>query len=190
MVPVNATTYGGYVNVSRQNIDWSQPAIMDLVINDLASAYAQETETAFCRRPGRRGDRGADAAGEPARPRTSPARSGRAVGRCTPASRVPGRTIIAVTGPTCSGLVGPLFPPVNPTNAQGSRVLRRVFGSGPQGTISGISVVVSYGFAAGTMLVANTAAAEVYEDRIGGCRSSSRRSSGCRSRTPATSPTW
>ena len=48
MVPVTASTYGGYVNVSRQNIDWSQPAIMDLVINDLAAVYAQETEKALC----------------------------------------------------------------------------------------------------------------------------------------------
>src|SRR4029077_1537074 len=47
-VPVTPVTYGGYVNVSRQNIDWSQPAIMDLVINDLAAVYAQETEKALC----------------------------------------------------------------------------------------------------------------------------------------------
>ena len=32
----------------RQDIDWSQPAIMDIVINDLAGVYAQETEKALC----------------------------------------------------------------------------------------------------------------------------------------------
>ena len=40
-------TYGGYVNVSRQDIDWTQPAIMDIVINDLAGYYAQVTEAAL-----------------------------------------------------------------------------------------------------------------------------------------------
>ena len=38
-------TYGGYVNVSRQNIDWSVPSIMDIVINDLAAQYAIKTES-------------------------------------------------------------------------------------------------------------------------------------------------
>src|SRR5262245_2101615 len=43
-IPVSAKTVGGYVNVSRQNVDWTQPAIMDLVISDLAAQYAIETE--------------------------------------------------------------------------------------------------------------------------------------------------
>ena len=43
-LPVTAVTMGGYVNVSRQNVDWSQPGIMDLVISDLAGQYAIETE--------------------------------------------------------------------------------------------------------------------------------------------------
>jgi HK97 family phage major capsid protein len=42
----NAVTYGGYVNVSRQNIDFSQPSVMDIIINDLAAQYAIETEQA------------------------------------------------------------------------------------------------------------------------------------------------
>src|SRR5690606_3933164 len=42
----NAVTYGGYVNISRQNIDFSSPQILDLVINDLAAQYAIETEAA------------------------------------------------------------------------------------------------------------------------------------------------
>ncbi|HEY3484790.1 MAG TPA: phage major capsid protein, partial [Ilumatobacteraceae bacterium] len=41
---VNADTYGGYVNVSRQNIDFSSPQIMDLIVNDLAAQYAIATE--------------------------------------------------------------------------------------------------------------------------------------------------
>src|SRR5690606_13186201 len=41
-----AVTYGGYVNVARQVIDFSNPQGMDLVINDLAAQYAIETEAA------------------------------------------------------------------------------------------------------------------------------------------------
>ena len=45
---VTAETYGGYVNVSRQDIDWSTPAIMDIVIHDLAGKYGTVTEAALC----------------------------------------------------------------------------------------------------------------------------------------------
>ena len=37
-------TYGGAVDVSRQDIDWSSPAAWDILIRDLADVYAQETE--------------------------------------------------------------------------------------------------------------------------------------------------
>ena len=37
-------TFGGYVNVSKQNINRSSPAILDMVINDLAQQYGIETE--------------------------------------------------------------------------------------------------------------------------------------------------
>jgi HK97 family phage major capsid protein len=45
---VTANTYGGYVNVSRQDLDWSTPSIMDIVINDLAGKYGVVTEAALC----------------------------------------------------------------------------------------------------------------------------------------------
>src|SRR5918994_2223027 len=42
-----AVTYGGYVNVSQQNIDFSSPASLDVVVNDLAAQYAIQTEAAL-----------------------------------------------------------------------------------------------------------------------------------------------
>jgi HK97 family phage major capsid protein len=166
MVPVTATTYGGYVNVSRQNIDWSQPAVMDLVINDLANVYAQETETAFCAALDAATTAGPALPTGVNTPDQVAAAIWAAVGTVYAGVKGAGRTIVAVS-PDMLGLVGPLFPPVNPTNAQGSGFNAASFGSGAQGSISGLSVVCSYGFDAGTMIVANTAAAEVYEDRIG-----------------------
>jgi len=41
---LGADTFGGYVNVSKQDINRTSPAILDMVINDLAGQYAIETE--------------------------------------------------------------------------------------------------------------------------------------------------
>ena len=166
MVPVTATTYGGYVNVSRQNIDWSQPQIMDLVINDLAGVYAQETEKALCTAID-----GATTAGPviPTGPATPAAVNGAiwtAVGSVYAATKGAGRVIIGCS-PDTLGLLGPAFPPVNPTNAFSSGFSAGDFASGAAGSISGVAVVVSAGFDAGTMIVMSTAAVEFYEDRIG-----------------------
>src|SRR5688572_14873084 len=43
---INALTYGGYVNVSRQTIDWTSPNAFDLIVNALAQQYAITTEAA------------------------------------------------------------------------------------------------------------------------------------------------
>ena len=42
--PLGADTFGGYVNVSKQDINRSSPAILDMIINDLAEQYAIATE--------------------------------------------------------------------------------------------------------------------------------------------------
>lgn len=40
-------TYGGTVDISRQDIDWTSPAAWDILIRDLADVYAIQTETAI-----------------------------------------------------------------------------------------------------------------------------------------------
>src|SRR3954465_3628572 len=42
----SAKTYGGYVNVPRQNIDFPSPSAFDAIVNDLAAQYAIQTEAA------------------------------------------------------------------------------------------------------------------------------------------------
>ena len=39
-------TYGGTVDVSRQDIDWTSPSAWDILVKDLADMYAIQTETA------------------------------------------------------------------------------------------------------------------------------------------------
>jgi hypothetical protein len=38
-------THGGYVDISRQDIDWSSPSAWDILVRDLAQQYALDTES-------------------------------------------------------------------------------------------------------------------------------------------------
>lgn len=42
-LPVEAATYAGHLNISRQDIKWTSPAILDIVYEDFAAIYAIET---------------------------------------------------------------------------------------------------------------------------------------------------
>jgi HK97 family phage major capsid protein len=46
-VPFTKSTYGGTVDISRQDIDWTSPAAWDILVRDLANVYAIQTETAI-----------------------------------------------------------------------------------------------------------------------------------------------
>ena len=166
MVPVTASTYGGYVNVSRQNLDWSQPQIMDLVINDLAAVYAQETEKALCAAVDAATTAGPVIPTGPATPAAVNSAVWAAAGTVYAETKGAGRVIIACS-PDTLGLLGPAFPAVNPTNAISTGFSASDMAQGNVGSISGLPVVVSAGFDAGTMIVLSTAAVEVYEDRVG-----------------------
>jgi hypothetical protein len=45
-VQFTQATYGGTVDISRQDIDWTSPAAWDILIRDLAQVYSVQTETA------------------------------------------------------------------------------------------------------------------------------------------------
>ncbi len=45
-VTFTKATYGGTVDISRQDIDWTSPSAWDVLIQDLANVYAVQTETA------------------------------------------------------------------------------------------------------------------------------------------------
>jgi len=46
-ITVTKSTYGGVVNLSWQDRDWTDPSIMDLLVADLAASYANATDAAF-----------------------------------------------------------------------------------------------------------------------------------------------
>ncbi len=166
-LPVTAVTYGGYVNVSRQDIDWSQPQVMDIVIGDLAGQYALETENAFA------DALMAAATAEPAIPTGAPTPAAitsaiwTAVGNVYGATKGAGRLFIACSPDMLGTIFGPLYAPVNPVDSQSPGFSAANYGQGAIGTVSGIPVIVSAGLNAGSIVVGSTAAAEVYEDRVG-----------------------
>lgn len=45
VVTFTKETHGGYVDISRQDMDWSSPSAWDILVRDLANQYAIETET-------------------------------------------------------------------------------------------------------------------------------------------------
>jgi HK97 family phage major capsid protein len=164
-LPVTAVTYGGYVNVSRQDIDWTQPQVMDIVINDLAGQYAIVTESAAGAAFSAAATAGTDLPATPTSGDVAGALWAAAGAVYTATGGAGG--LIAAAAPDMLSLLGPLFAPVNPQNAQSTGFSAGQFGQGAMGAVSGIQVVVSAGIPAGQILVASSAAAEIYEDRIG-----------------------
>lgn len=162
---ITAPTYGGYVNVSKQDINRTSPQILDMVIGDLASQYAIETEAATCT---------ALLAGATAGTALDATPSGDEVAAAlwaaaaTAYSNVKGggRLIIAVA-PSDLAKFGPIFQPVNPSNSQSTGFSAGSFGSGAMGAISGMAVVMTPGLAGGQALVINTAAVRLFEAKYG-----------------------
>ena len=76
-------------------------------------------------------------------------------------------TAAGVAGPV--GITGPAVVAASTAahNAFSSGFSASDMAQGAVGSISGLPVIVSAGFDAGTMIVMSTAAVEVYEDRIG-----------------------
>jgi HK97 family phage major capsid protein len=165
-LPVTAKTIGGYVNVSRQDIDWTQPQIMDIIIDDLALQYAIASENDAVdgivtgATVGPTLPTGALTAAQVTTAFWT------AAGAVYAAMKGAGQ-LVAVTSPQMLGQLGPVFSPVNPQNAQSMGFWAGQFGQGAAGAIAGIPVFVTAAMADNTILVLSTAAAEVYEDRIG-----------------------
>jgi hypothetical protein len=165
-VPVSPVTYGGYVNVSRQDVDWTSPGIMDIVIGDLAAQYAVQTEHAAANAIVAASVAGPSLGTGANTPDEVAGAFWGAAGAVYNATYGSGR-LVAITGTDMLAQLGPMFPPYNPTNAQSAGFAASGFGTGPAGAIAGIPLYVSAGMPANTIIIMSTAAFEAYEDRIG-----------------------
>jgi len=161
----SAVTYGGYVNVSRQDIDFSSPQIMDIIIEGLANAYALQTETAT----GTALDASAATnVGYGATPTaaTLSAAIWSAAATIYAAVKGQGRLVLAVAADRLAAF-GPLFPPYNVQNGQSAGLLAGNFGSGTAGNVTGVELIMSPGLASGKSFLFSTAAVDVFEQRVG-----------------------
>jgi HK97 family phage major capsid protein len=167
----NAVTYGGYVNVSRQNIDFSSPSMLDAIVNDLAAQYAIQTEAALgaaliatTNTVELSGAAGSATAAQLAEGLWT------AAANIYTATKGQGRVALGVP-PSKLGAWGSVFAPVNPQNAQSTGFNAGDFNSGLVGSISGIPVYVSAGLSSAPAttygIVLSSAAVEVYEQRVG-----------------------
>jgi hypothetical protein len=167
----NAVTYGGYVNVSRQNLDFSSPSMLDAIVNDLAAQYAIQTEAALgaaliasTNTVELSGAAGSATAAQLAEGLWS------AAANIYTATKGQGRVALGVP-PSKLGAWGSVFAPVNPQNAQSTGFNAGDFNSGLVGSISGIPVYVSAGLSSAPAttygIVLSSAAVEVYEQRVG-----------------------
>jgi HK97 family phage major capsid protein len=164
---VTPVTLGGYVNVSRQAIDWSQPQVMDIIIQDLAAQYAILSEATAVQAFYTAGT--AATVSIPGTPTADNVAAAfwAAAGQVYTATKGQGR-LIAAASPDVLGSLGGLFAPINPLNSQSTGFSADTFGQGMLGAIGGIPVYVTSGFGATKrLMIMSTAAAEVYEDRIG-----------------------
>jgi HK97 family phage major capsid protein len=162
----NAATYGGYVNVSRQNIDFTQPAVMDAVINDLAGIYAIQTEAAAASAFDTAATAGLAIPTGAATLAAVSASLWDGAAKIYSATKGAGR-VFAVTGVDMLAILAPVFPPVMPWNNISQGMSAADFGTGLITSLSGIPLYVSSGVGTLRILMFSTAAAEVYEQRVG-----------------------
>lgn len=165
-VTVTKSTYGGTINLSWQDRDWTEPAIMDLLVNDLAASYFQVTDQAFCTY---------FAAAVTATQDLATADGPGLVGAIYAATA----TVFAATNgmpdtlwvaPDVWGAIGSLsdttgrqlFPTVNPSNALGT-----IQPGSMSGSVAGMKLVVDKHLPAGTAILGDSTYVETYET-IGG----------------------
>src|SRR5215207_6172226 len=167
----NAVTYGGYVNVSRQDIDFAQPSMLDVVVNDLAAQYAIQTEAVLGTLIQAQANNVELATASGGVPTAADLAAGlwAAAANVYAATKGVGR-IALIVPPSRLGNWGGVFSPVNPQNAQSAGFEAGNFGSGVMGNISGIPVICSPGYPTvanhyGSLI--SSAAIEVYEQRVG-----------------------
>jgi HK97 family phage major capsid protein len=165
-VTVTKSTYGGTINLSWQDRDWTEPAIMDLLVQDLAASYFQVTDQAFCTYFA--------AAVTATQALATPDGPG-----LVEAIYAATATIFAATNgmpdtlwvsPDVWGSIGSLsdttgrqlFPTVNPSNALGS-----IQPTSMTGSVAGMRLVVDKHLPAATAILGDSTYVETYET-IGG----------------------
>ena len=167
---VTKNTYGGYVVISEQDMDWTQPEILSLVLDDMARIYAHQTD---------------DVAADALVAGVSTTRVLSAANLGDPDKWVEwiygaSSTILSASNgnlpthlfvdPTMWQNIGklvdsskrPLFPQAGPMNAYGN-----VNPGTTAGNAFGLTVVVDRNFAANTLIIGDPSGFEIFEQQKG-----------------------
>jgi HK97 family phage prohead protease len=167
---VTKQIFGGYVNISEADIDWSDPAILSVVLDDMGRIYANATDNyaADTLASGASVTR-AFANASFADPSYWTGWVGGAASTILSSSNgnLPGH--LFVSADIWEGLLAlsdttkrPLFPQVGPMNAVGDLGVNQYGGNA-----FGLSVVVDRNFAAGTMIIGDATGYELFEQQKG-----------------------
>jgi len=167
---VTKGTYGGYVTLSEQSIDWSTPEIIGLVLDDMGRIYANETDNVAADnlRSGASVTSNFASASE-----TDPSywQAWISAAATTILSGSNGNlpTHLFLSPDYWGTLMGlsdsskrPLFPAVGPMNAYGNLMPGQ-----PNGIAFGLQVVVDRNFAANTIIVGDASGFEIFEQQKG-----------------------
>ena len=165
---VTKGTYGGYVTISEQDLDWTDPAVLSLVLDDMARIYANTTDNvaADALLAGQTQTAELTDSTDPAEwvadiyAAASTILSNSNGGYATHLFLAP--NMWAALGQLVDTAGRPLFPQVGPMNAFGS-----VSPAAVGGNAFGLTVVVDRNFAANTVIVGDPSGFEIFEQQKG-----------------------
>lgn len=167
---VTKRTIGTALDISHQALDWSSPAILDLVLADFMLQYVLWTEAdisaAFAAAPGQTIALATDSGFELINKALYDAA---ALVYAGPTQNLPNTAwmspdIWASIAGSYDDVKRPLFPFAAPANTPGSMPIPSIAGGG---NVEGIKVVVGPKLPEGTLIVGDSLAVEVYEERKG-----------------------
>jgi hypothetical protein len=167
---VTKQIFGGYVNISEADLDWSDPAILSVVLDDMGRIYANATDNyAADQLVAGTTQTEAFALADIAKPEVWVAEIAKAASTILTASNGNLPTHLFLAPDRWQNLIGlsddanrPLFPQVGPMNAFGDLAPGQ-----NNGNAFGLQVVVDRNFAAGVAIVADASGFELYEQQKG-----------------------
>jgi HK97 family phage prohead protease len=167
---VTKGSYGGFVTLSEQSIDWSQPEIISLVLDDMGRIYANETDNVAADnlKTGATVTRNFTAADLDEANVWSAWVAGAATTILSSSNgNLP--THLFLSPDMWGDLLAlsdsskrPLFPQVGPMNAYGNLTPGQ-----PNGNAFGLQVVVDRNFAAATIIIGDASGFEIFEQQKG-----------------------
>lgn len=165
---VTKGTYGGYVSISEQLLDWSEPSMLTVLLDDMARIYANTTDNVAADALVA-GATTTGAFGDPTEPADWLAWIGASSTTILTASNGNNPNTLFVSADVFGDLIAlsdtagrPLFPNLNAQNAMGAVAV-----TSDVGTAFGCRVVRDRNFASSTLILGDSSGFEIFESQKG-----------------------